>query len=157
MESLRKMSTFIDKSFEAMSAPPESSLFPNKECDPKHFNPELTEDMVVDFHINNSNIVVSMYMLNFHQAGLPLQFQSKIVAKFKALKLEYAVLNVLFLVFGLNCSNGLDIECKYKGRPVEIVDEINVESPCAQLHTMVSLLNVARERCRDVLRKLDPF
>ncbi|KND04677.1 uncharacterized protein SPPG_00392 [Spizellomyces punctatus DAOM BR117] len=131
MQLLNRVSAIVKKAKAALVRIDESDIFPNKECDIKVFAPDLPDDLVVEFHVIQSNLVVSVYALNFHQPGIPLQFQSKILGKFKNIKLD-----------------------TYKGRPVEILDELTVESASPRLATLVRSIDTLDGLCEEMRIKL---
>ncbi|TPX67245.1 hypothetical protein SpCBS45565_g03931 [Spizellomyces sp. 'palustris'] len=141
LQLLHRVSAIVKKAKAALVRIDESDIFPNKECDikllqlssmiPKVFAPDLPDDLVVEFHVIQSNLVVSVYALNFHQPGIPLQFQSKILGKFKNIKLD-----------------------TYKGRPVEILDELTVESASPRLATLVRSIDTLDGLCEEMRIKL---
>ncbi|KAI8802315.1 RAVE subunit 2/Rogdi [Cladochytrium replicatum] len=105
-ELLSKLVLLSKQAQEALATLDEKYMFPNVECDPTSFTPEIAEDLVVQFSVHRTTIVASIVGLNLHaHGGVPLHVQSKILKGFKTMKID-----------------------KYKGRPVEILDEVTVES-----------------------------
>ncbi|KAJ3015134.1 hypothetical protein HKX48_004755 [Thoreauomyces humboldtii] len=98
------------------------------------FSPDLPEDLIVEFHVMHSSLLVSVKALNYHQQGIPLQIQSKILGKFRNIKLD-----------------------TYKGRPVELLDEVTVESASPRLTTLMRSIKTAGGLCEDLINKIQVF
>ncbi|KAI8909461.1 Rogdi leucine zipper containing protein-domain-containing protein [Powellomyces hirtus] len=122
------------KASKALSRVREADTFPAKECDAKCFSPDLPEDLIVEFFVKHSSLMVSIRALNFQQQGIPLQIQSKILGKFRNMRIE-----------------------TYKGRPVEILDELTVGSASPRLVTLIRSLNTIAGLCEDMHMKLQMF
>ncbi|KAJ3186974.1 hypothetical protein HDU85_007012 [Gaertneriomyces sp. JEL0708] len=131
MQLLASISILAKKAKAALTKITESSVFPNKECDGKWFSPELPDDLVIEFHVIQASVVVSVFALNYHQPGIPLQIQSKILSKFKNMKLD-----------------------TYKGRPVEVLDQLTVESASPRLATLARSIDTVDGLCEDLSLKL---
>ncbi|KAJ3299481.1 hypothetical protein HK104_008751 [Borealophlyctis nickersoniae] len=95
------------------------------------FTPELPEDLVVEFHVNQTSLLISIFALSFHQSAIPLQIQSKILGKFKTFKID-----------------------TYKGRPVEIVDEFAAESSSPMLAALMQSIDSVEALAEDIRSKL---
>ncbi|TPX62150.1 hypothetical protein PhCBS80983_g00740 [Powellomyces hirtus] len=134
LKLLTKVSTCVRKASKALSRVREADTFPAKECDAKCFSPDLPEDLIVEFFVKHSSLMVSIRALNFQQQGIPLQIQSKILGKFRNMRIE-----------------------TYKGRPVEILDELTVGSASPRLVTLIRSLNTIAGLCEDMHMKLQMF
>ncbi|KAJ3055508.1 hypothetical protein HK097_010283 [Rhizophlyctis rosea] len=131
MQLLDRICTIAKQARDSLSKIDPRTVFPNKEPDPKNFTPDLPEDLVIEYHINQTSLVVSIFALNFHHAGLPLDFQSKILSKFKVFKID-----------------------TYKGRPVEILDEFTTEATCPTFTALFKSIESVEEVCTILKKKL---
>ncbi|KAJ3161884.1 hypothetical protein HDU88_007223 [Geranomyces variabilis] len=131
---LDRIATATRKAQKTLSRYKEKNGFPSKECDVKSFSPDLPEDLVIEFFVLQSTLMVSVRALNYPQQGIPLQIQSKILGKFRNVKLE-----------------------TYRGRPVEVLDEITVGSASPRLATLIRSLNTIGGLCEDMQNKLRMF
>ncbi|KAI9090943.1 RAVE subunit 2/Rogdi, partial [Phlyctochytrium arcticum] len=131
---LDRISNFIKKAKAVLQSIHETDTFPAKECNAKAFSPDLPEDLIVEFHVVQSSLVVSVFAVNYHQPGIPLQFQSKILGKFKNMKMD-----------------------TYKGKPVEVLDELTVESPSPRLATLVRAIDTVNGLCEELRMKIQIF
>ncbi|KAJ3152057.1 hypothetical protein HDU89_001704 [Geranomyces variabilis] len=131
---LERIATATRKAQKTLSRYKEKNGFPGKECDVKSFSPDLPEDLVIEFFVLQSTLMVSVRALNYPQQGIPLQIQSKILGKFRNVKLE-----------------------TYRGRPVEVLDEITVGSASPRLATLIRSLNTIGGLCEDMQNKLRMF
>ncbi|CAG8809225.1 1119_t:CDS:2, partial [Dentiscutata erythropus] len=83
----------------------EEKLFPYKICDPQLFSSKLPEDLVIQFHIEGSCIVVSVYALQYHSSA-PQQKQGNVLGSSKS---------------------SLKV-CQYKDKYASVLNEIVVKS-----------------------------
>ncbi|KAI8918920.1 RAVE subunit 2/Rogdi [Entophlyctis helioformis] len=130
-DALREVLRYIGDARDSLETPDESLVFPQREPDAKCFNPDLPEDLVAEFTTKRTLLTTSVYALSFHQQGIPLHLQSKLLGKFKQYKLGI-----------------------YKGKQIEIVDEVSVESASPRLAEAWSAMDHAESLSRDVLAKL---
>ncbi|KAL2911144.1 hypothetical protein HK105_209392 [Polyrhizophydium stewartii] len=133
-DALPRVGTFLCKAREALDAPAPVHLFPKREPDPKSFFPDLPEDLIVEFSTKAMSLTTTVYALSLHQQGIPLQFQNKLLGKFKPMKLG-----------------------TYKGRDVEIIDHVTVESASPRLSEIYAAIDHAEALCRDTMAKLAAF
>ncbi|KAJ3159474.1 hypothetical protein HDU86_001792 [Geranomyces michiganensis] len=131
---LERIAAAIRKAQKRLSRFKEKNGFPTTECDLKSFSPDLPEDLVIEFFVLQSTLMVSIRALNYPQQGIPLQIQSKILGKFRNVKLE-----------------------TYRGRPVEVLDELVVGSASPRLATLIRSLNTISGLCEDMQNKLKMF
>ncbi|KAJ3043619.1 hypothetical protein HDV00_004720 [Rhizophlyctis rosea] len=131
IQHLTQITTTTHQARTSLSHRPPTQTFPTKEPDPKLFTPDLPDDLVVEFHVNRSSLVVGIYAVNFHHAGFPLEIQKGILSKFKNFKLD-----------------------TYKGRPVEILDEFTTESTCPTFTALFQAIEFIEERCALLKKKL---
>ncbi|KAI8817098.1 RAVE subunit 2/Rogdi [Fimicolochytrium jonesii] len=110
----------------------DADIFPAKKGDAKAFAPDLPDDLVIDLHVIQSNVVVSVHALHYPQSAIPLQFQSKILGKFKSAKLA-----------------------TYEGKQVEILDTVIVEATAPRLATLVSSIDTVEALCNQLMLKLN--
>ncbi|KAI8822625.1 RAVE subunit 2/Rogdi [Fimicolochytrium jonesii] len=132
--ALRRVSKHMKSAKAGLCRVADADIFPVREGDATAFAPDLPEDLVVDLHVMQSNVVVSIYALNYHQSGIPLQIQSKILGKFRNLKLD-----------------------TYKGKPVEILDTVTVESASPRLATLIRSIDTVEGLCDQLILKLNVF
>nr|KAJ3421803.1 hypothetical protein HK105_002222 [Polyrhizophydium stewartii] len=133
-DALPRVGTFLCKARESLDAPAPVHLFPKREPDPKSFFPDLPEDLIVEFSTKAMSLTTTVYALSLHQQGIPLQFQNKLLGKFKPMKLG-----------------------TYKGRDVEIIDHVTVESASPRLSEIYAAIDHAEALCRDTMAKLAAF
>ncbi|KAJ3021383.1 UNVERIFIED_CONTAM: hypothetical protein HDU68_009643 [Siphonaria sp. JEL0065] len=127
------VSGIIHEACKMLAVVEEEKLFPIKEGDGKFFAPELTDDLVVEFYMANaSSLAISIYAIAYHQNAIPLQIQSQILSRFKNMKIE-----------------------NYKGKPIEILDEVYLESPIPNLSNVDYDLQGAIGLCESVVGLLE--
>ncbi|CAG8715003.1 16442_t:CDS:2, partial [Dentiscutata heterogama] len=95
----------------------EEKLFPYKICDPQMFSSKLPEDLVIQFHVEGSCIVVSVYALQFHSSA-PQQKQGNILGSSKS---------------------SLKV-CQYKDKYASVLNEIVVKSLDPKLEKVMECL-----------------
>ncbi|KAJ3289726.1 hypothetical protein BCR33DRAFT_857096 [Rhizoclosmatium globosum] len=111
----------------------EEKLFPIREGDGKFFAPELAEDLIVEFYMAGmSSLAISIYAIAYHQNGIPLQIQSQIMSRFKNTKIE-----------------------TYKGKPIEILDEVYLESKIPNFAGLEKEVQGAIGLCESVVGLLE--
>ncbi|KAJ1342262.1 hypothetical protein BSLG_003185 [Batrachochytrium salamandrivorans] len=130
-DAITDIVTYLVKAREYLETPAESQLFPLKEPDSKCFLPDLPNDLIIEFSAKRTLLAVSIYALSFHQQGIPLHLQSKLLGKFKHFKIG-----------------------TYQGKEVEIVDEMSIETLSPKLAEAYNSIEHAEALCRDTLTKL---
>ncbi|KAI8827325.1 hypothetical protein BJ741DRAFT_630747, partial [Chytriomyces cf. hyalinus JEL632] len=109
----------------------EEKLFPLRENGGKShayyiilwmFSPELPDDLIVELYVTNvSTLTVSVFSIGYQpNTGIPLQIQSQILSRFKNMKIG-----------------------KYKGKPIEIMDEFYLESKSPNLANLEADMTAA--------------
>ncbi|KAI9005609.1 hypothetical protein DFJ74DRAFT_712648 [Hyaloraphidium curvatum] len=64
VQELTKLLDNVKRAKLSISRLDEKATFPQKECDTKAFNPELPDDLIIEFYVNRSSIVVSAIALH---------------------------------------------------------------------------------------------
>ncbi|KAF0457791.1 rave complex subunit rav2 [Gigaspora margarita] len=112
----------------------EEKLFPYKICDPQMFSSKLPEDLAVQFHIEGSYIVVSVYALQYHSSA-PQQKHGNILGSSKSpLKV-----------------------CQYKDKYVSVLNEIVVKSLDPKLESVMECLKKLESNCSAWKNKIAVF
>ncbi|TPX31654.1 hypothetical protein SmJEL517_g05079 [Synchytrium microbalum] len=135
MQMFKRISNQIGQSIQILKAAPEDTLFPARDCDAKMFAPDLPEDLIVEFHVAETSVVCSIFAIQFHRDALPIQIQQlqhKFLTRFRG---------------SLKTS-------MYKGRHVEILDELAVESVSPQLTRLEAILARIQTICQSTHHKL---
>ncbi|KAI8835167.1 RAVE subunit 2/Rogdi [Chytriomyces cf. hyalinus JEL632] len=116
------ISNFLKSALTLLRVVDEEKLFPLRENDGKMFSPELPDDLIVELYVTNvSTLAVSVYSIGYQpNTGIPLQIQSQILSRFKNMKIE-----------------------KYKGKPIEIMDEFYLESKIPNLANLEADMTAA--------------
>ncbi|RGB36640.1 RAVE subunit 2/Rogdi [Rhizophagus diaphanus] len=71
-ELLDSVLIYIISSRSVLVCAHEEKLFPYKICDPQMFGTVIPEDLIIQFHVEGSNVVCSVYGLQYH-SSLPSQ------------------------------------------------------------------------------------
>ncbi|CAB4423771.1 unnamed protein product [Rhizophagus irregularis] len=71
-ELLDSVLIYIISSRSVLVCAHEEKLFPYKICDPQMFGTVIPEDLIIQFHVEGSNVVCSVYGLHYH-SSLPSQ------------------------------------------------------------------------------------
>ncbi|KAI9324139.1 RAVE subunit 2/Rogdi [Zopfochytrium polystomum] len=133
--ALKKILKESTAAMRCLKAAADSTVFPLKECDVKAFAPELPEDLIVEFYIEDSRLITSVYSLVLEPSSvvaIPLQqLQTRILSKFRTTKAD-----------------------TYKGRPVQVLDELTVESPFPVLEKIAESVTHASQQCSSILNLL---
>ncbi|KAK5664749.1 hypothetical protein QVD99_008296 [Batrachochytrium dendrobatidis] len=130
-DAISNIVRYLVKAREYLETPSESQLFPQKEPDPKCFQPELQDDLIIEFSTKRTLLNVSIYALSLHQQGIPLHLQNKLLGKFKHFKIG-----------------------SYKGKEIEIVDEVSIDIVSPKLAEAFNSIEHTEALCRDTLAKL---
>ncbi|RHZ89729.1 hypothetical protein Glove_11g32 [Diversispora epigaea] len=71
LELLETVFKYLSTSRSVLNYANQEKLFPYKICDPQMFSSNLPEDLVIQFHVEGSFIVNSIYALQFHKSSHP--------------------------------------------------------------------------------------
>ncbi|CAG8578557.1 2552_t:CDS:2, partial [Scutellospora calospora] len=82
-ELLDTVLKYISNARFTLTCASEEKLFPYKICDPQMFGAKFPEDLVIQFHIESSCIVVSVYALQYHSSP-PQQKHGNILGSSKS-------------------------------------------------------------------------
>ncbi|CAG8605749.1 10519_t:CDS:2, partial [Diversispora eburnea] len=69
LELLETVFKYLSSSRSVLNYANQEKLFPYKICDPQMFSSNLPEDLVIQFHVEGSYIVNSIYALQFHKSS----------------------------------------------------------------------------------------
>ncbi|CAJ0848532.1 14154_t:CDS:2, partial [Entrophospora sp. SA101] len=120
---LEKIFKYIQNSHVSLNHTNEERLFPYKICDSRIFN-SLPEDLVVQFHVEGSYIITSVYLLQYH-LSLPQQKHGSL----------------------LGISKQSPKVCKYKDKYVSILDEVVVKSLDPKLEELMENIKKLEKEC----------
>ncbi|KAI9208504.1 RAVE subunit 2/Rogdi [Polychytrium aggregatum] len=138
---LDRVAEFVKKARDTLTHVDTAQAFPLYEVDAKHFSPELPEDLVVEFFVSGSCLVTCVYSLSF-QVGLPAipmnQFQMSLIQnKLMGRSREFVKID------------------SYKGRKVELIDEVTVESKSPKLEKIFNAITKIEVLCQGLRTKLE--
>ncbi|CAG8481790.1 8246_t:CDS:10 [Acaulospora morrowiae] len=133
-ELLGNVLEYISHSRSALNYVSQEKLFPYKICDPQMFSSNLPEDLVVQFHVEGSYIVNSVYALQFH-SSLPQQKNGGILGTHKQPSKV----------------------CQYKDKYVSILGEVSVKSPDPKLAEVMESLKKLERDCLAWKSKISLF
>jgi len=103
----------------------EEKLFPYKICDPQMFGTTVPEDLVIQFHVEGSSVVCSVYGLQYH-SSLPSQKKNGGL---------------------LGTAKSSSKICKYKDKYASILDEVIVKSHDPKLEEVMEGLEKLEREC----------
>ncbi|RUS19304.1 hypothetical protein BC937DRAFT_87701 [Endogone sp. FLAS-F59071] len=128
---------YVNQARSELNHASEEKLFPLKARDNKLFNPELPEDLIVEFFISEIFVICKVSALQYH-ANVPI---ASAVAKFS-------------LLGGPKPANKM---VKYKGQNAVVIDEVKVDSKSPVLVDMLAALKSVEDACRQFRTKLNLF
>ena len=129
---LIKILNLIQKADDCLDQINMSRIFPSPESILPEWT-EISEDVVIEFYISKHQLITSVCIIAFHQNEIPLALQSKLLQPFKGpMKIE-----------------------TWKGKQVEVIEEIVVESVCPRLVFLSNCINKIMFYAQDLLEKLD--
>ncbi|RIA83204.1 Rogdi leucine zipper containing protein [Glomus cerebriforme] len=123
-ELLDSVLIYIISSRSVLVCAHEEKLFPYKICDPQMFGTAIPEDLVIQFHVEGSSIVCSVYGLQYH-SSLPSQKKNG----------------------GLLGTSKSSKICKYKDKYASILDEVIVKSHDPKLEEVMEGLEKLEREC----------
>jgi len=117
----------------------EKLLFPYKICNPKHFNPELPEDLIIDFYVSDSLVVCAVSVIQLHNTP-PDQ---------NPLAIKYTFLP------GLSRKDSKIV--KYKEKYATVIETVSLDSRSPVLSAAVDAFVSVEELCRKMIARLELF
>ncbi|KAL1919096.1 uncharacterized protein VTP21DRAFT_2477 [Calcarisporiella thermophila] len=131
---LSLLSDHTERAIHSLRHISEGRTFPNKLCDPRHFSPELPEELVIEFYVHDVYLIVMACVLEYH-AQPPQQ--------------RYGFLG--------GTSKMASKVHKYRDKSVTVLDEVVVHTQVPTLENIMARLRRVATLCREFELKLSLF